>query len=60
MGDLCLSSGCKTRANIKVGTLNVSGKGLLYGTKSKWTAIHRMMRHKKIGILAIQEMHLTE
>ena len=51
-------SGRKTRANIKVGTLNVCGKGALYGEENKWTAIHRLVRDKKLGILAIQETHL--
>ena len=52
-------SGRKTKANIKIGTLNVCGRGLLYGEDNKWAAIHRMVRDRKIGVLAIQESHLT-
>ena len=53
-------SGRKTKANIKISTLNVSGKGLLYEENNKWAAIHRLVRDKKLGVLAIQESHLTE
>ena len=53
-------SGRKTKANIKIGTLNVSGKGLLYEENNKWAAIHRLMRDKKLGVMAIQETHLTD
>ena len=38
----------------------MSGKGLLFGEDNKWAAIHRLVRDKKLGILAIQESHLTD
>ena len=38
----------------------MSGKGQLYGENSKWTALHQLMRDKKIGVLAIQETHITD
>ena len=44
---------------MKIGSLNVSGKGLLYDVNNKWAAIHRLVRDKKLGVLAIQESHLT-
>lgn len=51
----------KTRANIKVATLNVKGRTsptLEQSQTSKWVAINRTMRDQKIGILCIQETHL--
>ncbi|KAG1858688.1 Endonuclease/exonuclease/phosphatase, partial [Suillus tomentosus] len=54
-------NGRKTRANIKVATLNVRGRTsptLGQTQTSKWVAINRAMRDQKIGILCIQETHL--
>lgn len=51
----------KTRANILLATLNTKGQAsnsLGSNDISKWTAIHHVMREKKIGILSIQETHL--
>lgn len=53
-------SGQKTKVNLKVGMLNVCSKGQLYDKHNKWAAIHRLMRDKKLGILAIQVSHLTD
>jgi hypothetical protein len=53
----------KTRANIKVATLNVKGHTsptLGQTQTSKWVAINRTMRDQKIGILCIQETHLCQ
>lgn len=52
----------KTRANLKLASLNVKGRmSPNIGTSpiSKWTAINRMMRDQKIGILCLQETHLN-
>jgi exonuclease III len=52
----------KTRANIKLASLNVRGRtspNLGMSPISKWVAINRMMRDKKIGILCLQETHLS-
>ncbi|KAG1808547.1 Endonuclease/exonuclease/phosphatase, partial [Suillus variegatus] len=51
----------RTRANIKLASLNVRGRtspDLGPSPISKWAAINRMMRDQKIGILCIQETHL--
>src|SRR5271156_502072 len=44
-----------TRAAIKIATLNMRGKDT-----EKWYNINQNMRDKKIGILALQETHLTD
>jgi len=44
-----------TRASIKIATLNMRGRGA-----DKWRHINQIMRDKKIGILALQETHLTD
>jgi exonuclease III len=52
----------KTRANILLATLNIKGRtSTLLGNNndiSKWSALHHVMRKKKIGLLCIQETHL--
>ncbi|KAG2756086.1 DNase I-like protein, partial [Suillus brevipes Sb2] len=51
----------KTRANIKIASLNIKGRAspeLGPSAISKWAAINRMMRDNKIGILCVQETHL--
>jgi exonuclease III len=51
-----------TRANIKLATLNIQGRGSnsLYDGKHKWHALNKMIISQKIGILCAQETHLTE
>lgn len=48
-----------TRAAIKIASLNIRGGGSL-GTTDKWQHINQLMRDKRIGILAIQETHLSD
>ncbi|KAG2743960.1 DNase I-like protein, partial [Suillus brevipes Sb2] len=52
----------KTRANILLATLNIKGRAsTLLGNNndiSKWSAIHHVMRERKIGLLCVQETHL--
>jgi hypothetical protein len=53
----------KTRANLHIASLNMKGRTstqLDHSAISKWSVIHRVMREKKIGILCLQETHLTE
>lgn len=53
----------KTRANLHIASLNMKGRTstqLEYNEISKWSVIHQVMREKKIGILCLQETHLTE
>ncbi|KAG1863878.1 Endonuclease/exonuclease/phosphatase [Suillus subluteus] len=47
-----------TRANIRIASLNMRGRWS-NGT-DKWNNINQIMRDKKIGIMAIQEMHLMK
>ncbi|EPS95047.1 hypothetical protein FOMPIDRAFT_1133216 [Fomitopsis schrenkii] len=54
------STGRKTKAALKVGSLNLSGRGTIADCNGKWGAINQLMREKRIGILAIQESHLTD
>jgi exonuclease III len=52
-----------TRANLTIATLNVKGRTTLScgpGPISKWTSINRTMQEKHIGILCVQETHLTD
>lgn len=51
----------KTRATVTVATLNMRGRGVQtarYG-QSKWNDVNKLVKDKKIGILALQEAHLT-
>ncbi|KAJ7125860.1 Endonuclease/exonuclease/phosphatase, partial [Mycena filopes] len=50
-----------TRAQLKVATLNIKGRGAesIRNPKHKWHDIHRMMFDKKIGVLAVTETHLS-
>jgi hypothetical protein len=53
----------KTRANLNIASLNIKGRTSLqldHSAISKWSVIHQVMREKKIGILCLQETHLTE
>lgn len=52
----------KLRANILIATLNMKGRAspdLGNSAISKWSSVQHVMRAKKIGILCIQESHLT-
>ena len=46
------------RTRLKIASLNIKGRNS--GVLSKWHSIPRLMRDKRIGILAVQETHLTE
>jgi hypothetical protein len=50
-----------TRANMRIATLNVQGRGgnSLFDSRHKWHALNRMILTEKIGILCAQETHLT-
>ncbi|KZP11168.1 DNase I-like protein, partial [Athelia psychrophila] len=54
--------GKNTRTSIMVASLNMRGHGTLGpdDTNNKWMLINQLMRTNRIGILAIQEAHLTE
>jgi exonuclease III len=45
----------KTKVTLKIASLNMRGRG-----EDKWHCINQLIRDKKIGILALQETHLTE
>ncbi|KAF5375493.1 hypothetical protein D9615_009178 [Tricholomella constricta] len=55
---------CKkeTKAAIRVASLNIRGSRTMGDgrTGSKWLHVNQLMRDKRIGILAVQETHLTE
>lgn len=50
-----------TRTSLKIASLNLNGKGTLAndGEDNKWLHLNQIMHEEKIGILAIQEAHLT-
>jgi hypothetical protein len=45
----------RTKATLKIASLNMRGRG-----EDKWHCINQLMRDKKIGILALQETHLSD
>ncbi|KAA1474321.1 DNase I-like protein, partial [Dentipellis sp. KUC8613] len=50
------------RANVKLASANMNGRTHAdsgHSPTSKWIDVHRVMKHKKIGILALQETHLN-
>jgi hypothetical protein len=49
----------QTQANLKIASLNIRGDGSAQ-THEKWQHINQIMREHNIGILAVQETHLTE
>jgi exonuclease III len=58
---------CKknTRAALTVASLNMRGRGDIThiandGAGNKWFHINQMLRSKKIGVLALQETHMTD
>jgi exonuclease III len=59
--------GCakNTKAAIKLASLNMKGRGETRNLKTdskknKWFHVNQMMREQKIGILALQETHMTD
>ncbi|KAG1870490.1 Endonuclease/exonuclease/phosphatase [Suillus tomentosus] len=53
----------RTRANITLATLNVKGRAsasLGANSISKWPIINKTIREEKIGILCLQETHLSD
>ncbi|THU83857.1 DNase I-like protein [Dendrothele bispora CBS 962.96] len=52
----------RTKAAIRVASLNIRGYGNpnAFHKDNKWNHINQLMRDKRIGILALQETHLTE
>lgn len=50
-----------TRAQLQVKSLNVKGRGAnsAYAPQSKWSQINQHMRSSRVGILAVQETHMT-
>lgn len=51
-----------TKAGIRVGTLNMRGFGnpSVYHRDNKWKYINNLVKKKRIGIIALQETHLTD
>ncbi|KAH6914279.1 Endonuclease/exonuclease/phosphatase, partial [Coprinopsis sp. MPI-PUGE-AT-0042] len=49
----------RTRAHVAIGSLNIRGGGSIT-TQDKWQQISGIMRQRKLGILAVQETHLTK
>ncbi|KAI0723593.1 Endonuclease/exonuclease/phosphatase, partial [Earliella scabrosa] len=50
----------RTRATIKIGSLNMRGSGDVAGSGSKWLYMNQVVRDGKIAVLAVQETHITE
>lgn len=50
------------RASIKIATLNINGRGSLNtaSQQNKWLHINQLMGNERIGIMMIQETHLTD
>ncbi|EPS99149.1 hypothetical protein FOMPIDRAFT_1031055 [Fomitopsis schrenkii] len=48
------------RASLLLGSLNISGRGNLRSATSKWGSINQLLREQRIGVLMVQETHLTE
>ena len=46
------------RAKLKIASLNIKGRSS--GTLNKWYNVPQMMRERQIGVLAVQETHMTE
>jgi exonuclease III len=47
-----------TRANIKIASLNIRGRW--HNGADKWMHINQIIREQRIGIMALQETHLSE
>ncbi|KAG6875692.1 hypothetical protein C0992_002812 [Termitomyces sp. T32_za158] len=56
------AAGCRlnTKAAMKIASLNIRGFMEAGGRLMKWNHISQLMLQKRIGILAVQETHLTE
>ncbi|EPS93001.1 hypothetical protein FOMPIDRAFT_1097224, partial [Fomitopsis schrenkii] len=50
----------KTKAALKMGSLNLNGRGDITTTTSKWGTVNQLLREERIGILAVQETHLAD
>ena len=51
----------RTRATIKIGSLNMRGNGATIGSgNSKWLCMNQLTRDEKIAVLTVQETHITE
>lgn len=48
------------KASIRIVCQNIRGRGLAGVANSKWMNVNQVVREGKIGILAIQEAHLTQ
>ncbi|KAK7689739.1 hypothetical protein QCA50_006378 [Cerrena zonata] len=51
-----------TKAHLAIASLNMRGAGTNapLHPNNKWSAINFMLKDKRLGVLALQEMHLTE
>ncbi|OJT13066.1 LINE-1 retrotransposable element ORF2 protein, partial [Trametes pubescens] len=51
----------RTKARVRVGTLNMRGYGTAVGggSSDRWMLINQLIRDEKIGVLALQETHLN-
>ncbi|KAH6909603.1 Endonuclease/exonuclease/phosphatase, partial [Coprinopsis sp. MPI-PUGE-AT-0042] len=49
----------RTRAHLAIGSLNIRGGGSAT-THDKWQQISVLMKQRKLGVLAVQETHLTK
>ena len=47
-----------TRASLKIASLNIRGRGP--SGDSKWDHINQVMKEQRLGVLAVQEAHLTQ
>ena len=47
-----------THASLKIGSLNIRGGGSA-NTQPKWQHINQLLRDHRLGVLAVQETHLT-
>lgn len=55
--------GKNTKAHLLIASLNMRGRGQIGNdrlSKDKWLHISQVMRERKIGVLAIQEAHMTD
>ena len=49
-----------TRGTLKIGTLNMRGGAAKVLSQDKWRHVDQLLKVNRIGILSIQEAHLTE
>ncbi|KAH9923247.1 uncharacterized protein B0H18DRAFT_1120513 [Fomitopsis serialis] len=56
-----IPSGRRTKASLKVCSLNLNGKGGSAGSPNqKWNELNQLLREDKIGLLCLQETHLND